>query len=62
MLDKRDGLFAHVKASIETAVRLNGFPAIIVSHSLGSLVSLYFFEWLKQFPDWEAWTKHHVIG
>ncbi len=62
MLDQRDGLFALVKANIEAAVRLNGLPAILVAHSLGSLVSLYFFEWLKQFPNSTEWIEHHIAG
>lgn len=32
----------------------------MVCHSLGCLVALEFFEWLKDTPDWQAWVDKHV--
>ncbi len=61
-LQDRDGLFTAIKAEVEAAVERNGMPAVMVAHSLGAVVALQFFEWLKRYPDWEDWVKRNVIG
>ncbi len=55
-------MFSHMKLNIEAAVKFNGMPSLMITHSLGSLVALYFFDWLKKFPDWQDWVAHHVLG
>ena len=49
-LEVRDQYFTRLKAYIETAVHSSGRKTVLVSHSMGSQVLLYFFKWVEH-PD-----------
>ena len=52
------GYFDALRDLVETAVHKNGgLPAVLVAHSMGSLVSLYFIN--RQGPEW---TKMHLAS
>ncbi|KMQ44737.1 Phospholipid:diacylglycerol acyltransferase [Trichophyton rubrum] len=57
-LEHRDHYFSRLKNHIETAVKLNGKKVVLVSHSMGSQVALFFFKWAEHKgygnggPDW----------
>ncbi|KAI9202233.1 Lecithin:cholesterol acyltransferase-domain-containing protein [Polychytrium aggregatum] len=48
-LEKRDHYFTYLKSSIELLVKTNphGEKAVVVSHSMGSLVLFYFLHWVQ---------------
>ena len=55
---KQVGYFDALRDLAETAVHKNGgLPAVLVAHSMGSLVSLYFIK--RQGPEW---TKKHLAS
>jgi predicted alpha/beta hydrolase family esterase len=62
MLEERDRYFSMLKATIEELVRFNQKPAIVIAHSMGNNVFLYFTEWMKlEYPNyWEKWFDSHV--
>lgn len=45
-LETRDHYFTRLKGHIELAVRLQGKKIVLVSHSMGGEVMLYFFHWV----------------
>eukprot|EP00741_Cyanophora_paradoxa_P014681 tig00020816_g14159.t1 len=47
LLEVRDGYYSRLKASIETAVRRSGKRAVVLAHSMGSLVFFYFLSWVQ---------------
>ena len=58
ILAKQVGYFDALRDLAETAVHKNGgLPAVLVAHSMGSLVSLYFIK--RQGPEW---TKKHLAS
>ena len=55
------GFFEALKALIETAVERNGGqPAVIVGHSMGCLVTLFFLN--QQLPAWRAKYVHAFVS
>lgn len=63
-LEERDSFFTTLKYKIETAVKCHQRPAIIMSHSMGSNMFLYFCDWLR-FIDkpsigWEKWIRTYI--
>ena len=46
-LEQRDGYFTRLKSHIETAVSLQGYKVVLISHSMGSQVLFYFFHWVE---------------
>ena len=46
-LEVRDQYFTRLKAHIETAVRTSNKKVVLVSHSMGSQVVFYFFQWVE---------------
>lgn len=65
-LEDRDSFFTTLKFRIETAVRKHRRPSIVIAHSMGNNLFLYFIEWLryvnKPSIGWEKWLRKHVWG
>ena len=64
-MEKRDSLFTQIKYKLETAVRRHERPAIIMAHSMGNNIFMYFCEWLKSSMrgvsgGYEKWLKTHI--
>jgi hypothetical protein len=65
-LEERDGFMSATKQNLELAVSSNGRPAVVIAHSMGNLVFLYFLEWLRKehFPNnpkgFQGWVDRHV--
>lgn len=47
-LEKRDAYFSKLKSTIEHLVAVSGEKTVIISHSLGSMLWLYFMNWVVQ--------------
>lgn len=62
LLESRDRYFTNLRNTIESMVRRNGRPAIVIAHSLGGNVFTYFIEWIKRsLPDcWQLWFDLHI--
>ncbi|KAJ8296972.1 Phospholipid:diacylglycerol acyltransferase [Rhodotorula toruloides] len=62
-LEVRDRYFSRLKASIEFNLAISGQKTVLVSHSMGSSVLLWFFKWVESpkygngGPDW---VERHV--
>ncbi|KAH0565318.1 hypothetical protein GP486_001279 [Trichoglossum hirsutum] len=62
-LEVRDHYFTHLKAYIETSVRISGKKSVLVSHSMGSQVLFYFFHWVEAEGHGggsPGWVEKHV--
>ena len=62
-LQQRDMFFTTMKFRLETAVKMHGLPAIVITHSMGTNLFLYFVEWLKLSQGkkrWRKWLRKHV--
>ncbi|CAG8551577.1 2759_t:CDS:10 [Funneliformis caledonium] len=46
-LEVRDQYFSKLKATLELAKKIDGRKSVVVSHSMGGLVTLYFFKWVE---------------
>ena len=57
-LEVRDKYFTRLKSYIELALATSGEKAVLISHSMGSQVLFYFFQWVENMeyggggPDW----------
>lgn len=65
-LQQRDLFFTTLKLRIETAVKRHRRPAIVIAHSMGNSIFLYFCDWLK-YEDKpsigaEKWLRKHIWG
>ena len=49
-LESRDGYFTKLKSTIEQQLLFTGKKVVIVSHSLGSLLWLFFMQWVESDP------------
>lgn len=65
MLEERDGYMTKLKANIEALVKTTGTPVVLVSHSMGSQIVLYFFKWVTT-PEFNGgggggsdWVERH---
>ncbi|KAJ7690718.1 phospholipid:diacylglycerol acyltransferase [Mycena rosella] len=62
-LEERDGYFSRLKSTIEGFKRRQNKKTVIVAHSMGSTVVLYFFKWVESpehgggGPDW---VENHI--
>lgn len=62
-LEVRDGYFSRLKHSIESYKRRQGQKTVIVAHSMGATVMMYFLKWVeaehggKGGPDW---VENHI--
>lgn len=65
-LEDRDSFFTTLKFRIETAVRKHRRPSIVIAHSMGNNLFLYFCDWLKYINKpsigWEKWLRKHIWG
>ena len=63
-LESRDSFFTNLKFKIETAVKRHRRPAIIIAHSMGNNLLMYFCNWLryesKPSMGWEKWIRMHI--
>ncbi|EDN08972.1 Phospholipid:diacylglycerol acyltransferase [Histoplasma mississippiense (nom. inval.)] len=62
-LETRDHYFSRLKAYIETAVKLSDRKVVLVSHSMGSQVAMFFFKWVES-PEHgnggSDWVETHI--
>eukprot|EP00817_Percolomonadidae_sp_ATCC50343_P002621 CAMPEP_0117423990 /NCGR_PEP_ID=MMETSP0758-20121206/4506_1 /TAXON_ID=63605 /ORGANISM="Percolomonas cosmopolitus, Strain AE-1 (ATCC 50343)" /LENGTH=469 /DNA_ID=CAMNT_0005207515 /DNA_START=561 /DNA_END=1970 /DNA_ORIENTATION=- len=64
-LQKRDAYFNRLKSKIEFFMEVHSEKVVIVSHSMGSQLYLYFQQWMiHQYPNGEgdAWLDKHVAS
>lgn len=65
-LETRDSFFTTFKYRLETAVRRHRRPAIVMAHSMGNNVFLYFCEWLRLVErppmGYRRWLRRHIWG
>jgi hypothetical protein len=66
-LEKRDSFFTKLRLNIETTVKRHQRPAIIITHSMGTNLFLYFCDWLKlelsaSEGTVEDWMDQHVYA
>lgn len=63
-LEKRDSFFTTMKFKIESAVKRHNRPAIIIAHSMGNNMFMYFCEWLRMVDKpkggWRRWLRRHI--
>lgn len=63
-LERRDSYFTTLKFKIETAVNRHGRPSIIIAHSMGNNMFMYFCDWLRLVDrpagGWKSWLRRHV--
>jgi hypothetical protein len=65
-MQKRDSFFTTLKSRLEVAVRRHKRPAIVIAHSMGTNIFMYFCDWLrvheKPAIGWEHWIRRHIWG
>lgn len=63
-LQQRDSYFKTLKQSLEVAVEKNRRPAIVIAHSMGTNIFMYFCDWLrvhdKPSIGFERWMRKHI--
>lgn len=60
-MEERDSFFTSLKNRIEVAVLRNKRPAIVIAHSMGTNIFMYFCEWLQsKDKGWEKWVRRHI--
>ncbi|KAF8464115.1 lecithin,cholesterol acyltransferase /Acyl-ceramide synthase [Kalaharituber pfeilii] len=62
-LETRDQYFTRLKTYIETAHRIAGKKVVLVSHSMGSQVAMFFFKWVETEGyggGGSAWVETHI--
>jgi hypothetical protein len=60
-MERRDSFFTQMKHKLETAVKRHQRPAIVMAHSMGNNLFMYFCEWLKvNTKSHDRWLKRHV--
>ena len=62
-LETRDHYFSRLKSHIESTVETTGKKAVLVSHSMGSQVALFFFKWAeseKHGKGGSDWVERHI--
>eukprot|EP00397_Hematodinium_sp_SG-2012_P019264 GEMP01019785.1.p1 GENE.GEMP01019785.1~~GEMP01019785.1.p1 ORF type:complete len:664 (+),score=81.53 GEMP01019785.1:36-1994(+) len=56
--EKRDRWFTRLKHRIESIVSINGKPAVVPTHSYGSIMFFYFLQWVGGFD--EHWASRNI--
>ncbi|KAK2779886.1 hypothetical protein FQN52_002366 [Onygenales sp. PD_12] len=62
-LERRDHYFSRLKTYIETAVKLSDRKVVLVSHSMGSQVTMFFFKWVESKEHGNGgsdWVETHI--
>ncbi|KAG0051321.1 hypothetical protein BGZ83_003851 [Gryganskiella cystojenkinii] len=62
-LEHRDHYFSRLKVSLELSLRVTGEKHVLVAHSMGSSVLLYFFKWVESEEGGNGgpnWVNDHV--
>ena len=61
-LEKRDGYFSNLMATIVDLHKNNANkPVVVMTHSMGCKVAHYFLNWVKcTQPDGQAWLDKHI--
>ncbi|CAG8461691.1 6729_t:CDS:2 [Paraglomus occultum] len=62
-LEVRDKYFSKLKSTLELAKNSDGKKSVLVSHSMGSMVTLYFFKWVESSLGGNGgpnWVNDHV--
>ena len=63
-LEQRDSYFKTLKQWLEVAVERHQRPAIVIAHSMGTNVFMYFCDWLrlvdKPSMGYEKWMRKHI--
>lgn len=62
-LEKRDQYFSRLMSYIETAVKVSGEKVVLVSHSMGSQVVMFFFKWAEHTDHGgggPSWVNDHI--
>ena len=63
-LEKRDSFFTTLKFRLETTVKRHRRPAIVMAHSMGNNLFLYFCDWLRledrPAMGYRRWLRRHV--
>ncbi|KAF9166350.1 hypothetical protein DFQ26_008145 [Actinomortierella ambigua] len=62
-LETRDSYFSKLKTSLEVSLKAHGRKNVMVSHSMGSLLVLYFFKWVESEQGGNGgpnWVNDHV--
>ena len=60
-MERRDGYFSRLKASIEQMVRQRGERCVVATHSMGTNVFYYFMQWVSHEHDAD-WVREHVAA
>ena len=63
MLTVLDHYFTRLKMYIETSHRVSGKKVVLVSHSMGSQVAMFFFKWVEAEGyggGGSAWVETHI--
>lgn len=58
-LEKRDHFYSQVQAQIELNTKVYGEKTVLVSHSMGSTVALYFLKWIEK-KEGAQWVDKHI--
>eukprot|EP01038_Epipyxis_sp_PR26KG_P009603 gene9603-12932_t len=65
-MESRDSFFTTLKFRLETTVKRHNRPAIVIAHSMGNNLFMYFCNWLEHVDKprlgWKNWLKKHVWG
>lgn len=62
-LEERDGYYSRMKASIEDMKKRQGKKVVLVAHSMGSSVTMYFLKWVespKHGGGGPSWVENHI--
>jgi phospholipid:diacylglycerol acyltransferase len=59
-LESRDFYFTRLVANVELQVKMNGQRAVVITHSMGGLVFLYFLKWVENSSHGAAWIERNI--
>eukprot|EP00657_Telonema_sp_P-1_P004129 TRINITY_DN19557_c0_g1_i1.p1 TRINITY_DN19557_c0_g1~~TRINITY_DN19557_c0_g1_i1.p1 ORF type:complete len:184 (-),score=29.55 TRINITY_DN19557_c0_g1_i1:8-559(-) len=59
-LEQRDGYFTKLKAQIGIMVERSGHKAVLLAHSLGGTIALYFLHFVAAQPSGDQWLSEHI--
>jgi hypothetical protein len=69
-LEVRDAFFSSLRMKIEVVVKKQGSPSIVIAHSMGNNIFLYFCDWMKMqlsgssisYREWMATHVYSYVG